>query len=113
MTSAVLFTTLRCGLGACQVDPDLYTSGLTTLCCVTAQAAVATKVITDTHVGIMTFLRSAYHRSNAETWAAPMLSRVLQSQWLTEMSGYSVLIYSSYKATIDLGSRPSYKIQTC
>jgi hypothetical protein len=43
-------TTLRCGLGACQVDLDLYTSGLTTLRCVTTQAAVATQVVTGTHV---------------------------------------------------------------
>jgi hypothetical protein len=47
----VLFTVLRCGLGACQVDLDLYTSGLATLHCVTMQVAVATQVVTGTHVG--------------------------------------------------------------
>jgi hypothetical protein len=47
----VLFTALRCDLGACQVNVDLYTSGLMTLRHVTTQAAVATQVITGTHVG--------------------------------------------------------------
>jgi hypothetical protein len=46
----VLFTALRYDLGACQVDFDLYTLGLTTPCCVTAQAAVAAQVIADTQV---------------------------------------------------------------
>jgi hypothetical protein len=46
----VLFTMLHCDLGACQVDFDLYSSGLTTPRCVTAQAAVATQVIAGTHI---------------------------------------------------------------
>jgi hypothetical protein len=50
-STAILFTALRYGLGACQVDLDLYTSGMTTLRCVTTQAAVATQVVTGTHVG--------------------------------------------------------------
>jgi hypothetical protein len=44
MTSVVLFTVLCCGLDACQVDLDLYTSGLTPLCCTTTQAAVTIQV---------------------------------------------------------------------
>jgi hypothetical protein len=51
MTFTVLFTALHYGLGACQVDLDLYTSRLMTLRCVTTQVAVATQVITGTHVG--------------------------------------------------------------
>jgi hypothetical protein len=51
MTSVILFTTLRCGLGAYQVDPDLYTLGLTPLRCATAQATVTIQVITGTYVG--------------------------------------------------------------
>jgi hypothetical protein len=47
----VLFTALRCGLGACQVDVDLYTSGLMPQHCVTTQATVATQVVTGTNVG--------------------------------------------------------------
>jgi hypothetical protein len=46
----VLFTALHYGLGVCQDDLDLYTSGLTPLRCVTMQAAVATQVVTGIHV---------------------------------------------------------------
>jgi hypothetical protein len=41
----------RYGIGAFQVDLDLYTSGLTPIRCVTTQAAVATQVFTVIHVG--------------------------------------------------------------
>jgi hypothetical protein len=51
MTSVVLCTVLRCGLDSYQVDLDLYTSGLTTLRCATAQAGVSIQVGTDLHVG--------------------------------------------------------------
>jgi hypothetical protein len=51
----VLSTALHYGLGTCQVDLDLYTSRLTTLRCVTTQAAVPTQVITDIDIGIMIF----------------------------------------------------------
>jgi hypothetical protein len=47
----VLFIALRYGLDACQVDLDLYTSGLTPLRCTTAQAAVTIQVATGTYVG--------------------------------------------------------------
>jgi hypothetical protein len=50
-TFVVLFTALRYGIGACQVDLDLYTSRLTPIHCVTTQAAVATQVVTGIHVG--------------------------------------------------------------
>jgi hypothetical protein len=43
-------TVLRCGLDACQVDLDLYTSGLMPLRCATTQADVTIQVITGTHV---------------------------------------------------------------
>jgi hypothetical protein len=46
----VLFTALRCGLDACQVDLDLYTSGLTPLRCATAQEAMTIQVATGTYV---------------------------------------------------------------
>jgi hypothetical protein len=51
MTSVVLFTALRCGLDAFEVDPDLYASGLTPLRCVTTQAVVTIQVVTGTHIG--------------------------------------------------------------
>jgi hypothetical protein len=47
----VLFTALRCGLDACQVDLDLYTSGLTPLRCATVQVAVTIQVAMGTYVG--------------------------------------------------------------
>jgi hypothetical protein len=50
MTFVVLFTVLRCGLGACQVDLNFYTLGLTPLHCATVQAAVTIQVVTGTHV---------------------------------------------------------------
>jgi hypothetical protein len=59
MTSMVEFTALRCGLDASQVDLDLYTSRLTPLRCITAQAAVTIQVITTHTSNVMTFLRSA------------------------------------------------------
>jgi hypothetical protein len=41
---------LRCDLDACQVNPDLYTPGLTPLRCATAQAALTIQVVTGIHV---------------------------------------------------------------
>jgi hypothetical protein len=49
-TSLVLFTALRCGLDACKVDLDLYTSGLMPLSCATAHVAVTIQVVMDIHV---------------------------------------------------------------
>jgi hypothetical protein len=51
MTSTVLFIALRCGLDACQVNLDLYTSWLTPLRCATALEAVTIQVVTGTYVG--------------------------------------------------------------